>query len=158
MKKLIALQPETCVLGLVAVGVAFGSLSLSTPAGVNVGDVKPYFGGLATDFAPLPERQPLAGIDHETPFDSAEDRQRRTAVLTIGDPFTGAADPATLRLTGMIDNGALRKVLIQNLSEETATWVLTGETIFGWSVQSITNQSVRLERDAQMTELFLYPE
>jgi hypothetical protein len=61
-------------------------------------------------------------------------------------------------VAGLIDNGRVRKVLIQKDGEETATWMLTGETIFGWSVQSITNQSVRLEAEGQVTELFLYPE
>ncbi|MGC6500489.1 MAG: hypothetical protein ACON4C_09880 [Henriciella sp.] len=158
MSKISVLQPQTGILAICALGVAYAGLSLSSPAEFTLPEVAPHFGGLQAEFAALPVRRPLADLEVETPFDTEADRQRRLAAQTVAADVTVAADPATLSVAGLIDNGRVRKVLIQKDGEETATWMLTGETIFGWSVQSITNQSVRLEAEGQVTELFLYPE
>jgi len=65
-------------------------------------------------------------------------------------------DPG-LTVAGVIISEGVRKAYIRGKSDSHGSWVIEGESLIGWKVESIDAGGVKLRQHNQMIELQLYP-
>lgn len=66
-------------------------------------------------------------------------------------------DPG-LVLGGVMVNGAIKKAYLFQKTDKSGAWVGEGDDFIGWRVQSITAEVAKLQKDAHVIEVRLYPE
>lgn len=101
----------------------------------------------------LPDRFLLPRLANKTPFD----RVHHETSATESEASAPSEPIERLRLSGMVRTEIAKRARIEDLETQTAHWISAGETVFGWRLQSIGNESVKLHRDGTTIQLFIYP-
>lgn len=100
----------------------------------------------------LPERFLMLRLANKTPFDRIKHDKMSTDSKTSIDINPGDL----LRLSGTARSRTNVRARVENLATKEAHWVSEGEMVFGWQLQSIRNESVKLQRDGTTIQLSIY--
>lgn len=100
----------------------------------------------------LPERFLMLRLANKTPFDRIEHDEASI------DSETGLeSNPGDLlRLSATVRSETSVRARVENIASGEAFWVSEGEAVFGWQLQSIRNESVKLQRDGTTIQLSIY--
>jgi hypothetical protein len=72
-------------------------------------------------------------------------------------PPAAFIDPG-LVLGGVMVNGTTKKAYLFQKTDKSGAWVGEGDDFVGWKVQSITADAAKLQKEAHVIEVRLYPE
>lgn len=75
----------------------------------------------------------------------------------LNPPPAAFIDPG-LVLGGVMVNGAFKKVYLFQKTDKSGAWVGEGDDFVGWTVQSITADAAKLQKETHVIEVRLYPE
>jgi hypothetical protein len=72
-------------------------------------------------------------------------------------PPVAFTDPGFV-LGGVMVNGTIKKAYLSQKADKSGVWVGEGDDFIGWTVQSITTDAAKLQRETHVIEVLLYPE
>jgi hypothetical protein len=120
-------------------------------------------GTLSTPSVTQLEQKPLAALSqilaHPVFF------KTRTPYVPAPPPLSAnaRANPAVmtpdplLMVTGIVIKDRLKKAYVLNQNEAQGTWVTEGETVLGWTVETIYPKGIALKQSNRTIEFSLYP-